>query len=564
MNAEFLYSFTSVSVLSIFSLYFAENVLKMPPAMGFLLAGILASPSIFNVAEAISRGNLLGDFGMLFLIFYIGMEFSYSHLRTLKSYIKPSFIIYFISTMTLLISMTTLIKLGWLPFLNNNWFSLICIVLCLSMASTAVTMQIMENSVKNQYVTYTVITSLILQDVVVILLMLFTSKNIFQQSIIDGLLKQIAMPLVITLSYILLTENFLFKPIMRFLYLKNNKSILPIFSILLVVVSSYLSTINGISQEFGVFVIGMLLGDTEYKYSIISDIKPFQDIFLGLFFLSIGASFNGVFFLNHWPSLMKFFFIIFIVKFLGIWLPSWAINNKFSKSLLITVNLANFSEIIFIILNNLKKNNYLDEFSLNFLSTITLISFIISPIFNRWLQKSLKSSSIAQTMKNSGYDVVIVGFSKSALPIVKILQENEINYVIIEKNLSKIALAKDSNIHIIYGDMFNNQMLSSLNFHWDTVVFINFSIMGHHINNLINFRRKFHTTKLMALANLESYSLAERFNIEIVDNPYLEQSLQVAKNILHNFNKNWSDGDLNLYLENFKENWEDSNNTKGL
>jgi CPA2 family monovalent cation:H+ antiporter-2 len=557
MNADFLYSFSSVSILSIVCLYITENVLKMPPAMGFLLAGILSSPSIFNVSLVISKGNLLGDFGMLFLIFYIGMEFSYSHLRTLKAYIKPSFIIYFVSTITLLISMMGLIQLGWFPYLKNHIFSLICIVLCLSMASTAVTMQIMENSVKNQHITYTVITSLILQDVVVILLMLFTSKNIFQQSVFDGIFKQIALPLIITFSYILLTENFLFKPIMGFLYRKNNKSILPIFSILLVVISSYLSTINGISQEFGVFVIGMLLGDTEYKYSIISDIKPFQDIFLGLFFLSIGASFNGAFFMGHWMLLMKFFIIIFFVKFLSIWLPAWIVNNKFAKSLLITIKLANFSEIIFIILNNLRRNNYLDEFSLNFFSTITLLSFLISPLFNKWFQKIFKKSftSLSSTIKMNGYDVIIVGFSKTLLPIIKVIQENEINYVIIEKNLSKINLAQSHQLHIMYGDMFNNQMLSTLNIHCNTVVFINFSIMKHHINNLINFRKKFHTTKLIALANLESESLEDRFNIEIVTNPYLEQSIEVARSILQNLNKNWQDADLDLYLNEFKERW---------
>jgi Kef-type K+ transport system membrane component KefB len=561
MNANFLYSFSSVSILSIICLYLTENILKMPAAMGFLLAGILASPTLFNVSEVISKGNLLGDFGMLFLMFYIGMEFSYSRLKTFTSYVKPSFIIYGFSTIMIFSVFMILIYSGLFPFLQNKFFSIICIVLCLSMASTAVTMELIENSIKNQYITYTVITSLILQDVVVILLMLFTSKNIFQGSVVYSLLKQIILPLIVTSSYILLTENFLFKPLMKFLYKKSNKSILPIFSIFLVVISSYLATINGISQEFGVFVIGMLIGDTEYKYSIISDIKPFQDIFLGLFFLSIGASFNGIFFVNNFFLILKFFFIIFGTKLLGIWIPSWMLSNKFYKSILLTIKLSNFSEIIFIILNNLRKNNYLDDFNLNFFTSITILSFLMSPIFNKFVQNIFKKSlkSIGSNLKNSNYDVVVVGFTKSILPVIKMLEENEVNYVIIEKNLSKIALAKNNNLHIVYGDMFNNQMLSSLNFNYNTVVFINFSLMGHHVPNLINFRKRFHRTKLLGLANLESDSLAHRFNIEIISNPYLDQSVHVGKTILKNFNSNWSNNDLEIYGDDFKKKWLDKN-----
>ena len=195
---------------------------------------------------------------------------------------------------------------------------------------------------------------------------------------------------------------------------------------------------------------------------------------------------------------------------------------------------------------------------MNFFSTITLLSFLISPLFNKWFQKLFKKSftSLSSKIKNTGYDVIIVGFSKSLLPIVKILEENDVNYVIIEKNLSKINLAQGYNVHITYGDMFNNQMLSTLNIHCNTVVFVNFSIMKHHINNLINFRKKFHTTKLIALSNLESESLEERFNIEIVTNPYLEQSMEVGKSILQNLNKNWKDADLDHYLEDFKDRWE--------
>lgn len=559
MNASFLYSFSSVAILSMVCLYITENILKMPPSVGFLLAGILSSPSIFNVAEVIGRGNMLGDFGMLFLMFYIGMEFSYSRLTTFKSYINHSFIIYIVSTVGILGAFLWLVYTGWFPFLHNNFFSIICIVLCLSMASTAVTMELIENSIKNQYITYTVITSLILQDVVVILLMLFTSKNIFQGPLIYSILKQIFLPLMVTSSYILLTENFLFKPLMKFLYLKNNKSILPIFSIFLVVVSSYLATINGISQEFGVFVIGMLIGDTEYKYSIISDIKPFQDIFLGLFFLAIGASFNGNFFINNFFSLIKFFIIIFATKLVSIWLPSWILSNKFYKSILLTIKLSNFSEIIFIILNNLRRNNYLDDFTLNFFTSITIFSFLMAPIFNKLVQNFFKKSfkNIGSNLKNSNYDVVIVGFTKSILPVVKMLEENEVNYVIVEKNLSKINLGKNHHLHIVYGDMFHNQMLSSLNFNYNTVVFINFSLMAHHIQNLINFRRKFHTTKLMALTNLESESLANRFNIDIINNPYLDQSIHIAKTLLHNFNPNWTSYDLDIYGESFKKKYQD-------
>jgi hypothetical protein len=245
---------------------------------------------------------------------------------------------------------------------------------------------------------------------------------------------------------------------------------------------------------------------------------------------------------------------------IGIWIPSWILSNKFYKSILLTIKLSNFSEIIFIILSNLKKNNYLDDFTLNFFNSITIVSFLLAPILNKIVQNFFKKSfkNIQSNLKNNNYDVVIVGFNKALLPIRKMLEENEINYVIIEKNLSKINLAKNYNFHIVYGDMFNNQMLSILNFHWNTVVFINFSIMAHHIPNLINFRKKFHTTKLLALANLESDSLAQRFNIDIINNPYLDQSIHIGKTILQSFNGNWNDNDLEIYVENFKKIWQDN------
>lgn len=562
MNSEFLSSFSSVSILSIICLYVTESLFKMPPAVGFLLAGILSSPSILNVSMAIKQGNLLGDFGMLFLMFYIGMEFSYSKLKSLKSYIEPSFVIYIVSTVLILLGVSRFISSGWFPNLYNNFFSVICIVSCLSMASTAVTMELLERFAKNQYIIYLVVTSLILQDVIVILLMLLTSNNIFQGSFFDIFFKRIILPLVVTVSYILLTENFLFKPVMRFLYTKNNNHILPIFSILLVVLSSYLSVINGISQEFGVFIIGMLIGDTEYKYSIISDIKPFQDIFLGLFFLSIGATFNLNFFLNYWLHLVIFFIVIFLIKFIGIFGSSYLYTKKFHKSLLLSIKLSNFSEIIFVILTNLRKNNYLNNYSLDFFTTITILSFFISPLINKIVQITFQKNfdNIPEDFKSQKYDVIIIGFSKQLIPIIKMLEENRINYVIIEKNLKKIELAKNIHCHITYGDMFNHQMLSNINIQWDTVVFINFSIMSHHISNLISFRKKFHNVKLIALANLESESLAQRFNIDIITNPYLEQSIHIGKTLLQYVNNNYNDLDLEIYINNFRNRWNHDNN----
>jgi CPA2 family monovalent cation:H+ antiporter-2 len=306
----------------------------------------------------------------------------------------------------------------------------------------------------------------------------------------------------------------------------------------------------------------MILGDTEFKYRIISDIKPFQDMLLGLFFLSIGASLNIEFLWNNITSLSLFFVGLFLLKFLAISLPIYFSKKNLHKSIIVALKLCNVSEIVFVILASLYKTLSISTYEYDFFKTVTFLFFLASPLANNLFNMFFKipeSLNISSKGKQSQYDVVIIGYNENIKSIVFMLQERDITYVVIEGNLSKVKTGLANNVNLIYGDGLNHKMLEEIKIKDSRIMFLNFPITKKFTEQIKSIAQSFPNIHLLALSNSEEKDLPEKIGVQIVTNPCIEESINIARIIFKSINAETKDIDLEDYIDTVRNRFYENN-----
>jgi CPA2 family monovalent cation:H+ antiporter-2 len=451
--------FLAISFATIFNIIFKKYGISH--IIGYILSGTIIS-YIFNFNGIdIHSLELIGEFGIVFLMFTIGLELSLSKIKKMKETLLSN------GLMQVILSAFIIFCLAFYIF-KLDFNTALIISLAFSLSSTAIVLTYLKES-KDIHTPYgkKSLGILIFQDLAVIpILLLLTFLSNDTLSISEVIFKTFISAVLVIAFMFTIGEK-----IVKFLLEHSAKTNLEelflgaVFSI--VIGASLLAHDLGFTYSLGAFIAGMIIADTGYHVKVESDIATYKDILLGAFFFSVGTKIDAFYFITNIHIVIGIFILVFIFKALSIFLiiRRKSDTNTAAKTALTLGSIGEFSFAIFALALSYK---LISPEMTSFLILIAVISMILTPFIlnniyklSSYFEKEFYESDVITPIEKSNH-VIIVGFSTLGRVVAQDLKEKSIPFVIISDNLKHVKLARKLGFSGYFGHLDKKPVLESL------------------------------------------------------------------------------------------------------
>ena len=255
--------------------------LSLPPLLGYLVVGFLAGPAVAGLMPQGEATQFLGEIGIVFMMFTIGLEFSLGKLKAMQQLVFGVGLLQVVITLTLITLACS--------YLTGNLLSGFSLGAALTMSSTAIVSRLLaERGELGEPHGQLAIGVLLFQDIAVVPLLILLPAFAGDRSTLWMDLGIAGLKVVVVMTLLLVVGQRLVRPWFH-LVAKQRSSELFMINVLLVTLGiAYLTELSGLSLALGAFVAGMLISETEYRFQVEEDIRPFRDLLLGFFFITVG------------------------------------------------------------------------------------------------------------------------------------------------------------------------------------------------------------------------------------------------------------------------------------
>jgi len=441
--------------------------------LGYLAVGVVIGPNALALAKNADGVRHLGEFGVVFLMFVIGLEFNLPKLRAMRSHVFG--LGFFQVLLTMLGATAAMIGLGRMaPTLwGTGWQTGLALSSALAMSSTAIVVKLMTERLEMESEHgKRVMGVLLFQDLAVVpLLVLIPALGASAEQLLE------------TLAYASLKATLLIAlllvggpRVMRFwltLVARRKSEELFVLNLLLITLGlAWLTELAGLSLALGAFIAGMLISETQFKQQVESDIRPFHDVLLGLFFISIGMMLDWRLVLERWPLVLLLVSVPVIFKATVVGLLARGSGATTGVSLRTGLYLAQAGEFGFVLLTLAQSNALVPPALLNPILASMVLSMLATPfiimysnrivlkwVSSEWLQQSLQMTSIARKSIMANRHVIICGYGRCGQNLARMLEQENIPYIALDLDPDRVrqaALAGDS---VVFGDAARLQAL---------------------------------------------------------------------------------------------------------
>ena len=470
-----------MSSLSLTLLYLLAAVLgvvacrsmKLPPMLGYLAAGVLIGPHALALAQDSAGVRHLGEFGVVFLMFAIGLEFSLPKLRAMRRHVFGLGMLQVLLTMAASIGGSLLLARLFPAYWNMGWQTAVALSGALAMSSTAIVVKLMAERLELESEHGKRIMGILLfQDLAVVpLLVLIPALGSSPDKLFYAL--GVAMLKATVLVTLLLVGG---QKVMRWwltLVARRRSEELFMLNLLLITLGlAWLTEIAGLSLALGAFIAGMLVSETEYKHQVETDIRPFHDVLLGLFFITIGMMLDWHIVLERWGLVLGLLVVPLLLKFGLITLLARGLGATAGVSLRTGLYLAQAGEFGFVLLSLAQGQNLVPPALMNPILASMVLSMLATPFIimysNRivmklvasdWLQQSLQMTTIARKTINTSKHVIICGYGRCGQNLARMLEREGIPYMALDLDPDRVRQAAAAGDSVVYGDATRLQAL---------------------------------------------------------------------------------------------------------
>ncbi|ELD4953639.1 cation:proton antiporter [Campylobacter upsaliensis] len=446
---DFLEIFLITSGLAVLLNVFFKKF-EIPTIIGYILVGIIISYAYgFNGSVELSH---IAEFGIVFLMFTIGLEFSFTHLMAMKKevFLNGSL------QVTICGLVCFLLVLGILGLGGKVG---IIVGFALALSSTAVVLKILNDSgdIKEQY-GRKALGILLFQDIAVIPLLLLVDIFSSNNQNITQLILTTLISVVILLTLLYLIGKYLIDRIFRFVIRASSNELFILTILFIVMGASFLAHYFGFSYSLGAFIAGVLIAETKYKYKIEADLVPFRDLLLGLFFISVGMQIDFKVVFENWDLILLLTLLVGLLKF-GVIFGILVIYNKKRVAIKTAFSIAQIGEFALAIFSLLQAKNMLDGQTAQILIVLSIITMILTPfVLNNirrisnavedimQTQEAVQPQVVNSTLKNH---IVIFGYGVIGQEVVQKIKNSGVPYLVLENdlNLVELGLSRGENVY---------------------------------------------------------------------------------------------------------------------
>lgn len=440
--------------------------LNLPPILGYLCVGLIVGPQALGWVSDSEGLPYLAELGVVFLLFSLGLEFSLSKMLALRK------VVFGLGSLQVIISSVILGGALYMAGLQASGAVLLGAGLALS--STAIVSKELTSlgevfSPHGQ----NAIGVLLFQDVVAVLLL--TMVPVFSGT--SGQAWYWALPITLGKTVVLfvglfLISRWLLPKLFHEIAASRSAELFVLLALVIVMLTAWLTHLLGLSPALGAFLAGMLLGESSYRHQIEADIRPFRDILLGVFFVSIGMLIDLSIFQSHWLLIIGLTLALLVTKGVVVAVILRLNGSNSETSWRSGLALAQGGEFCFALMTQMQANSLVSKELSGLLLTATFCSMVVTPLMLRVapaIAKRLHQTpndevnidEIALQSQELHGHVIICGYGRVGQAIGRVLMGEQHRFVAVDDNPEQIQKdAAQKNVH--YGDSRRPELLAAL------------------------------------------------------------------------------------------------------
>ncbi len=436
--------------------------LKMATIVAYLIVGAAIGPSGLGLIGDPTQFSFIAEFGVVFLLFALGLEFSLKKMLTMR------FAVFGVGGFQVVIC--TAIFFGAAYWWGASYAAAFIIAGSLALSSTAIVTRELANNrqLHNQHGQLSV-GVLLFQDLVAVVFLILVPvlASGTGESLLPALTTA-ALNSAFLIGILLAAGIWILPPVYTEVSKSNSQEIFVLTTLVIVLLAAWLTHTFHLSMTLGAFVIGMMLGEGPCKYQIENDIRPFRDILLGLFFVTIGMNLDLDLLIDYWPRILLFTAALILVKAVAVAAVVRLLGYSKRDATTVGLNLAQAGEFGLALMALALSTQLIPVSQASFIIIVAIFSMILSPFLIRHAatisQKFFTAESLndkrPQIHLNLENHVIVGGLGRLGLLLTESLENNGIDYIAIENDIDVVERNRRLGKNVVYGDSNNVEILN--------------------------------------------------------------------------------------------------------
>ncbi|XAR63118.1 hypothetical protein NMG60_11022948 [Bertholletia excelsa] len=528
------------------SVIFVPIFQKIPggsPVLGYLAAGILIGPYGLSIIRHVHGTKAIAEFGVVFLLFNIGLELSVERLSSMKKYV------FGLGSAQVLV---TAVVVGLVAHFIAGQPGPAAIVIGngLALSSTAVVLQVLqergESTSRHGRATFSV---LLFQDLAVVVLLILiplispnSSKGGVGFQAIAEALGLAAVKAIAAIAAIIAGGRLLLRPIYKQIAENQNAEIFSANTLFVILGTSLLTARAGLSMALGAFLAGLLLAETEFSLQVESDIAPYRGLLLGLFFMTVGMSIDPKLFVSNFPVISGTLALLLVGKTILVAVVGRLFGISIISALRVGLLLAPGGEFAFVAFGEAVNQGIMSSQLSSLLFLVVGISMALTPwlaaggqlIASRFELHDVRSLLPVESETDDLQDhIIICGFGRVGQIIAQLLSERLIPFVALDVRSDRVAIGRALDLPVYFGDAGSREVLHKVGAERACAAAITLDTPGANYRTVWALNKYFPNVKTFVRAHDVDHGLnLEKAGATAVVPETLEPSLQLAAAVL--------------------------------
>ncbi|EGI2863838.1 potassium transporter [Campylobacter jejuni] len=437
---------------------------EIPTIIGYIAAGEIIS-EIYHLS---GKGEIthIAEFGIVFLMFTIGLEFSFKHLMAMKQEV-------FLNGSLQMLTCGFVFMLLAIGILGLGDKSATIVGFTLALSSTAVVLKILnDNGDINEQYGRKALGILLFQDIAVIPLLLLVDIFSSNNQNIEKLLFTTLISALILITLLFFIGKYLVDRIFRLIIHTSSQEIFISTVLFMVIGASFLANYFGFSYSLGAFIAGALIAETKYKHKIEADLIPFRDLLLGLFFITVGMQIQLDVVAQNWFLIIVLTLLVMALKF-GIVFGFLFLYTKKRVALKTAFAIAQIGEFALAIFSLLQAKNMLDIKTSQILIVVSILTMIITPFILNNIRKitnvvediALNTNAVQNIDSNIKLKnhLVVFGYGRLGQEVVQKIKNTGVPYLVLESDLNLVELGVSRGENVVFANAAQEETLKIAN-----------------------------------------------------------------------------------------------------
>jgi CPA2 family monovalent cation:H+ antiporter-2 len=441
------------------------RTLSLPPLLGYLIVGVAIGPHALGWIPEDRRAAYLGEFGVVFLMFTLGLEFSLPRLMQTRQIV--------LGVGGLQILATTALFMGLLVATGSAWPAAFALGAALAMSSTAIVVRMLAERMQTETPHgRESIGVLLAQDLAVVPLLVAVPALVQPAGELAWALLFAAVKAAVILAVVLWLGQKLMRPWFNVVARRRSHELFIINVLFITLGLAYLTEVAGLSLALGAFVAGMLISETQYRHQVEEDIKPFREVLLGLFFITVGAQLDLRAVAAHPWWVLAMFLVPLAAKFAIVAGLSRLFGSTPGTALRSGLALAQAGEFGLVLIARGAELSLFDPVLVQAAIAGILLSMLAAPFLihhsdrivlrlssAEWMLRSLQLHQVAVRAIATERHVVLCGYGRTGQSLARFLEQAGIGYVALDLDPERVREAAAAGDTVVFGDASRRETL---------------------------------------------------------------------------------------------------------